>query len=210
MNLSTNETRDLEAACKRLAPGPDYRMDDYIHNLIITVLDFQLNVQVVNSAFARFRKRHQFKRVGKLRTLLAQYPNSKKGNLALSQELWGYNLWTRAKFLRMIVEEFDSRSIKGQESLVRWLKRVKFDREIKGQFRTKEHSMGLAIFSWLQLRCGLPTVKPDVHVLNFVRQSIGRKVSPEIARQALNLIAKRLKVPPYRLDAAIWHLMRDV
>ena len=60
----------------------------------------------------------------------------------------------------------------------------------EGKIRTKEHSMGYAIFKWLQLRLGVNTVKPDVHVKKFVSNCIGRKAKDEETVEAV-VIAKR-------------------
>lgn len=68
--------------------------------------------------------------------------------------------------------------------------------------------MGLAIFQWLQLRCGIDTIKPDVHVLRFVKNTIGRKATPTEASSSLNAIAIETGREAYRLDSAIWHLQR--
>ena len=68
--------------------------------------------------------------------------------------------------------------------------------------------MGIALFKWLQLRVGVDTVKPDVHILNFISKAVGRKVSPADAVIDLELVARKLKRKAARLDAAIWHYQR--
>jgi hypothetical protein len=212
MTLSVNEMNLLHRACATLGPGPDYRCSDFIYNIVLTALDFQMDAEKVATRSAdTFRTRYEkVKNLAELKSLLKRHPNTKRGNLKLSQELWSNNHWSRIKFLRVLVDELEKRKVKGQRSLVRWLKKVRdFDDEIKGQFRTTGgppvHSMGLAIFSWLQLRCGLPVVKPDRRVLNFVSNAIGRKANSKEAKDALYLIAKRLRRKPYSLDSAIWH-----
>ncbi len=50
------EMRQLEAACKRLDPGPDYGCNDYIENVLLTVPDFQMKVKTVGNALDYFKK----------------------------------------------------------------------------------------------------------------------------------------------------------
>lgn len=205
MSLSASELTRLRAACDQLADGPDYRSDDFIENMMLTALDFQLRVEVVNKAMKHFFDTHGFRRARELTLLMAQYPDTRSGNTLLAKKLWNCNLWTRAKFLRALIGRFEERGVRGQRSLVHWLTRADFDRDIKGQIRTAEHSIGYTIYSWLRLRCGFDTVKPDLHVLKFVEHTIGRKVSPEEAVSALRKVAKLSRRKAHRLDSAIWH-----
>ena len=69
--------------------------------------------------------------------------------------------------------------------------------------------MGYAILKWLQIRLGIDTVKPDVHVKRFVSDCIGRKVKDEETVEAVEVIARELEIPAFRLDAAIWLYQRD-
>ena len=69
--------------------------------------------------------------------------------------------------------------------------------------------MGYAIFKWLQIRLGVDTVKPDVHVKKFVSDCIGRKAKDEETVEAVEGIAKELQIPAFRLDAAIWEHQRN-
>jgi hypothetical protein len=209
MALSSSELRMLEKASTKLKDGPDYRIDDYVTNLINTVLDFQMKSPVVNSALKYFEDNHAIRRHSKLRALLDSFPNTEPGNRQLALSLWNNGHWTRASFLREIVARLEERGIRGQVSLRRWVSRADFDRDVKGRFRTKEHSIGYALFKWLQLRVGVDTVKPDVHILNFISNAIGRKATAQEAVIALEQVAKTLHRKAARLDAAIWHFQRD-
>jgi hypothetical protein len=177
MALTHTEYSALVAACRELRSGPDYRCNDYVTNLINTVLDFQMHTEVVGRSIAFFHANHTIRSHRKLLSIVNHFPDTKSGNLRLAEHLWGYRHWTRAKFLREILAQFDSRGIRGQESLRRWFTNAEFDRDVKGNFKTKEHSIGIALFHWLQLRLGVDTVKPDVHILRFVSDAIGRKAS---------------------------------
>src|SRR4051812_7882183 len=95
----------------------------------------------------RFRENHQDVDIHQLKRVLKNFPNTQKGNRELAQTLWRNNHWTRAKFLRMLVSCFDEMGITNQKSLTDWLRQADFDRDVKGQFKTAEHSMGITIFN---------------------------------------------------------------
>ena len=79
---------------------------------------------------------------------------------------------------------------------------------MKGHFKTEEHNIGYTLFHWLQLRCGVDTVKPDVNVIKFVSSTVGRRVTAREAVAALEKIAKDSGREAYRLDSAIYHFQR--
>ncbi|HYU12550.1 MAG TPA: hypothetical protein VEK82_08235 [Stellaceae bacterium] len=210
MTLNPDEIKTLRTACDRLPDGRDYRkrqVNDYIENLMLTVLDFQMRAEkTVNNAVAYFRERHhRIKTHQALAALLNQFEDSEAGNRALAVSLWNNNHWTRAKFLRVIVNGFQRHGITDQRSLVRWLKSAHFESDVRGKFRADRHGIGYVIFQWLRLRCGFDTVKPDRRILAFVENVIGRKVRPEECISALTNIAEDLGRKAYLLDSAIWH-----
>ena len=69
--------------------------------------------------------------------------------------------------------------------------------------------MGYAIFKWLQIRLGVETVKPDVHVMNFVKDCIGRVPRNEETVRAIERVAQKIGIRASRLDFAIWGYQRD-
>jgi hypothetical protein len=209
MTLSPEELRHLRRACDKLDDGPNYRCKDYIPNLLNTVLDFQMKSKAVGAAMDYFEETHGARTHRRLKTLLSTYPNTERGNRNLAKFLWNNGLWTRAKFLRKILECFEERGVKGQKSLERWVKEADFESDVKGQFRSEHHSIGYALFQWLRLRCGANTVKADVHIINFVSEAIHRRVYAEEATEGLRRIAKESKRRANRLDAAIWHYQRN-
>jgi hypothetical protein len=178
-------------------------------NLLTTVLDFQMKVEVVDRSLEYFSETRAIRSHRKLREIVDSFPNTKTGNQALANYLWNNNHWSRAQFLRTLLDSVEARGIRGQASLKRWAKNADFDTDVKGQFKTNLHSIGFALFHWLQLRLGIDTVKPDVHILNFVSSAIRRRVRPDETVAALRQIAKTLKLKAHRLDAAIWHYQRD-
>lgn len=210
MVLEDSEYARLQSRCASLEDGPDYRCNNYIENLLNTVLDFQMKSPVVEKATRYFFNTHGIETHDKLKQLINGFPDTKEGYLALAKRLWNYSFWTRDKFLRRIIECFDERGIRDQESLEEWVREADFERDAKGQFRTSEHSIGYTLFKWLQLRIGIDTIKPDVHILRFVADSIGRPISQDEAVSALTRIAKETNRKAYRLDAAIWTYQRKL
>lgn len=207
--MNDSEYAALYKACQRLNDGPDYRMDNYALNLINTALDFQSHVKAVNDAMEFYRKNISYSSHRGLKSVVDSFPNTNRGNKRLSSHLWDNNMWTRAEFLRVLLDEFEARGIRGQKSLTRWLKNADFKQDVKGQFKSTHHSVGIAIFHWLCLRCGIDTIKPDTWVLKFVETTIRRSASPEESLEALKLIAREQGREAYLLDSAIWNAQRN-
>lgn len=207
--MQSSEYKKLYLSCEQLYDGPDYRMSNYALNLINTAIDFQMNVVAVNKAMEYYSENIGFSSHRGLKKEVQRFLNTEKGNKSLSLHLWANNMWTRAEFLRVLIKEFEKRGITGQKSLERWLRKADFERDIKGQFRSTHHSMGFALFHWLCLRCGIDTIKPDLHIINFVSNSIGRKASPNESVEALMKVSKEQNRKAHLLDAAIWHYQRD-
>ena len=210
MPLTTQERKLLQKACDKLEDGPDYRCTNYVSNLLNTVLDFQMRVEVVGASMDYFEATHGIRSHWGLQKLVGSFANTKRGNTELANCLWNNNHWSRAKFLRMILDRLEEKGIRDQTSLRRWLKKADFERDVKGQFKTKEHSIGYALFHWLQLRLGIDTIKPDVHILKFVSDTIGRRVTPAEAVDGLTLVARKSRRKAHRLDAAIWDYQRGL
>ena len=208
MTLTEREGEKLARECRKLPLGPDYRVNDYVKNLLNTVLDFQMDTKVVSASMHHFETNHTVRSHRKLQALVDEFADTKGGNMKLAQHMWGNNHWTRAEFLRCLLAEFDTRGIRGQASLKRWFTQVDFSEDVKGQFRSQHHSIGIALFHWLQLRLGVDTVKPDVHILNFVERAIGRRPKPVDAVDGLIKVARQLRRKAHRIDAAIWHFQR--
>jgi len=211
MSLTEEELAKLRTECRKLPEGRNHRVSDYILNVFDTVLDFQMKAEVVDSSIGyyeenRWREVRTHKALAKL---ISSYPNTKRGNMQLAKYLWNNNHWSRAKFLRELVAYFESVKVRSMRTLSAWARNTDFEREVKGRIKTKEHSMGLAIFKWLQGRVGVDTAKPDVHLMKFVSDCIGRKAKDEEAVEAVEVIAKEMQIRAFQMDAAIWQYQRD-
>lgn len=207
MVLSPQEMAKLVKECDKLKDGPDYHYG-YVSNLVRTAIDFQNKSITVRRALAHFKDKHRgVKTHDNLKLLLSSCPD----NTDLAKHLWGNRMWTRAGFFRVLVEHFNAEGIFDEKRLRLWLNKAVFERDIKGQFtfrwgnsRGKQHNLGYAGFKWLQVRCGINTVKPDVHTSNFVKRAIERRVSQKQVVEALNAVAKISHRKANRLDSAIW------
>lgn len=207
--MNAREYQQLYSTCENIADGPDYRVTDYALNMIITVLDFQARSEIVQKAIDFFSKNIGVSSYYDLNKILKKYPDTEAGNKRLSLYLWGNKMWTRAEFLRVLMDEFGARRIIDQKLLKRWLQQADFEKDVKGQFRSEHHSVGIALFHWLCLRSGIDTIKPDLHVINFVSDCIGRKVSANECVQELIKVCQQQGRKAYLLDSAIWHLQKN-
>jgi hypothetical protein len=69
---------------------------------------------------------------------------------------------------------------------------------------------GLAyvVFQWLKMRQGVQTIKPDVHIRDFVLSVAGVWLEDEQLVEVLLNVAEELQVPPADLDWRIWETHR--
>ena len=166
----------MTEACRALPePTGDYAIDDYLTNLMATVVDFQTQTPAVEKALNHFstKVRRSLRDLGDLVELMGRWPADKEGNTALALHLWGYKMWTRAQMLRDLVAYFSGAGVTDQPSLQAWAASATFERDFKGRVR----GLGPAVFQWLVMRLGVDTVKPDVHVHRFTAETLGRPLS---------------------------------
>jgi hypothetical protein len=195
--LARDEIDCLLAACRRLPPAEnDYRIDDFVCNLLLTVLDFQMQTVAVERAMAHFKgSRWDEVRSGEdLQLLFERFPDDQPGNTALAGYLWGYRLWTRARMLRDLTRYFATRSVRTQAELHEWARSSEFTRDFAGQVK----GLGPAVYNWLVMRQGVETIKPDVHVMRFVARVLGRPTSPDQAVNTLKAVAGELGLERHR------------
>jgi len=205
--IGADDIERMVAACAGLPePSGDYVIDDFLTNLVATVVDFQTHTTAVERAIAHFEEqvRPELDDVYDLIALMERWPDTEEGNTALALHLWGYRMWTRAHMLRGLVEYFLSIGVDDQDRLREWARQASF-----GDFEGQVRGLGPAVFQWLIMRQGVETVKPDVHVHRFVAAVLGRRVSDKDAVEVVTAAAERLDRSPIRLDWAIWEAGRS-
>lgn len=206
--LSDDEFARVLDRCRALpAPKGNYLVNDYVSNLLLTVLDFQQHTTTVERAH-QFYKRIRWNEVRTLvdlKALLAKYRDDEESNRLLAKYLWDYELWTRIELLRKLVTFFEQIGVTTQDALRQWAATSSFDNDFKGKVK----GLGYAIYNWLVMRQGIETVKPDVHVHSFVRSTVGRSLDDRAVVALLVHVARELGIKAYELDWRIWESQRD-
>jgi len=192
----------------------DYAIDDYVLNVALTVLDYQMQTVAGGRAREHFESKHS----GRIRThedltrFLAEYPDTEQGNTDAAVELFGYRLWTRVGLMRRLLEYFEARGVTDQASLRTWAHQSDFKRDFEGQVRIRArgriHGLGLAVYNWLVMRQRIPSIKPDVHITRFFERAVGRRLSEQAVVTLGMAVAERLDVPAHELDWRIWECER--
>ena len=205
VSLSTADFEKLVAKCKSLPPAKESnRSTDYVENLFLTVLDYQMKGIVVKRAIEHAKS--VVSDYAGLKRLIAQYPDTKEGNLVAAQHLWGYNHWKRFGLLRQLLAFFEERKVTTQDELEKWVQDADFEQDFKGKIK----GLAFTLFKWLQVRQGIETVKPDIWVHRFIEDMVGYAVSDEVAVEALERVAKELGVHAPELDIRIWEYQRSL
>ncbi len=182
---------------------------DYIHELMITVLDFHMQTDVVVKASHYFREHvqgiHELDSHERLASKLFEFADTREGNTEASLFLWNNKHWKRVGLLRNLLRYLESVGVCDQTTLVEWALTVDYEKDFQG----KVPGLGLAVFQWLMIRCGRASaVKPDVHVENYIRRILGRKLSASVTVTLFNELAPYLGTSISNIDAAIWAYQR--
>ena len=189
--------------CQDLPPAKGmYLEHDFISNLFLTVLDFQMHGTTVGKAMEHYKKHlwNEIRSLDQLKGFLANYPDDKKGNTQISQCIWGNKHWLRISYLRKLVAFFESIGIRTQEALTEWARTSDFEKD----FKDKIHGLSFAVYKWLVMRQGVETVKPDVHLTRFVKSIVHHDFSERELVEVLEKVAKHLGIKAYELDWKIW------
>ena len=72
------------------------------------------------------------------------------------------------------------------------------------QLQPHKPGLGYAAFQWLTMRCGVETVKPDVHTRRFTQRCLGRTLTDTDIVELVTRTARQLSMPARSLDLAIW------
>ena len=206
--LSAEAIEHLVERCRALAPATGvYLEDDFITNLMATVIDFQMHSTAVVRAIEHYKAKRgdEVRTMDDLENLLSHFPDDQQGNTALAQYLWGYNLWTRAHLLRGLADMFRNQGVVDQPGLRDWATRSDFKRDFEGRVK----GLGYAVYKWLVMRQGVETVKPDVHVRRFVEAAVGMPLTDAQVVEAVEEAARQLGLPASALDWAIWESARQ-
>lgn len=201
--ISQQEFNLILRKCKELPPAKGmYLIHDFIENLLLTVLDFQMHNTAVKNAIAYYRDNHkvEIRNIDDLKNLLSKYPDDKEGNTIIAKYLWSNKYWNRVSLLRKLTVFFDSINITTQEDLTHWANISDFKRDFQG----KIPGMGYAIYKWLIMRQGVETVKPDVHLQRFVESIIHHSLTDYEFVDVLEKVANQLGLKAYELDWRIW------
>jgi hypothetical protein len=205
--INDEDIEKLAAAARPLAPSASaYLEDDFVMNLLETVLDSMLQTEVVVKALERFRENcwDEVRTLDDLELLMARFPGDQAGNTALAQHLWGYNFWTRAQQLRELARFFRSIGVVDQERLRQWALKSTFKKDFEGQVK----GLGPAVYQWLVMRQGVDTVKPDVHVRRFAEAAVGRKLNDQDVIELTIRAAASIGIKAFQLDWRIWEASR--
>ena len=177
----------------------------YLSDVLETVLNFQMQEPVVVKALKYFehniQHQHDIHTHEQLQGALNIYPDTEDGNKAAAQFFWGNKHWTRIELLRRFLPFLASIGVTDQASLHAWAKQADFDRDFKGRVK----GMGIAVFHWLLLRCGVSTIKPDVWVINFGQRVLGKRIPEDRLVTAFNDIAPLIGESLETLDVTIWY-----
>ena len=91
--ISETDYGRIMLKCKNLPPSKgNYLCNDFMENLFLTALDFQMQGSVVEKAINNYRRnaRIEIGNFEQLKNLLSQYPDTREGNLLVAQYLWSY------------------------------------------------------------------------------------------------------------------------
>lgn len=161
----------LEAKCRTvpLTEGT-YVASDYVVTLMETVMDYRNNTRTVERAGQHFERLRwdEIRTLEGLEATMERFSDDREGNTALAQYLWGYNHWRRPQELRGLAAFFRGLGVRTLEQMRGWARTSTY-RDFVGKVK----GLGPTVYQWLAMRLGVDTVKPDVHVLRFVRGPIG-------------------------------------
>jgi hypothetical protein len=205
--ISEDDIEKLASAARLLPPNESvYLEEDFVMNLLETVLDYMLQTEVVVKALKRFRENrwNEVRTLDDLEQLMARFPEDQAGNTALAQYLWGYNHWKRAQQLCDLVRYFRSIGVIDQERLKQWALASTFKSDFEGRVK----GLGPAVYQWLVMRQGVDTVKPDVHVRRFAEAAVGRKLNDQDVIDLTTRAAARVGIRAFELDWRIWEASR--
>ena len=206
--ISDSDVTNVASAAGALPPAEGSSLeDDYVVNLLVSVVDYMLKTAIVVRALAYFRDHRwdEVRTLDDLEGVLGRFADDEEGNTALAQYLWSYKLWTRAEQLRRLAGYFREIGVVDESTLAAWAHRSSFEEDFQGRVK----GLGRAVFESLLMRQGVDTVKPDVHVRRFAESAVGRPLGDPEVIEVVSRAAKRLGIKAYELDLRIWEASQE-
>lgn len=178
---------------------------DYLEDVMHTVLNFHIQEPVVINALNFFQlqvqQQHHINDHHQLKAFLAQFPNDKDGNEAAAIFLWSNRHWTRIELLRRLLDFFESIGVTDQPSLHAWIRTATFEADFKGKVK----GLGIAVWEWLRIRCGIDSIKPDIWVINFAKRVVGKRISEKALVDTFGRISPLVGESLSTIDVTIWY-----
>ena len=206
--IDEHDVERVAEAGESLAPvQTPYLEEDFVMNLLETVLDYQQRTNTVVNALEYFRANRwtEIRTLDDLDAALSKFHDDEQGNTALARYLWNYAFWTRAGQLRGLARYFRSIGVVDQEALKTWA----HDSDFRSHFRGQVKGLGPAVYQSLVMRQGVETVKPDVHVRRFTEKAVGRRLNDDDVVDVVTRAARLLNLKANEFDWRIWEASRS-
>ena len=132
------DVKQVAVAAKNLAPAASVTIEeDFVMNLLETVLDYQMHTTTVVRALEFFRANRwsDVRTLDDLDATLSSFADDQPGNTALAGYLWGNRHWRRAHELRGLARYFRSIGVVDQATLKEWAHRSEFRRDFEGRVK---------------------------------------------------------------------------
>lgn len=159
---------------------------------------------VVKKRLEDFKKnRPNVKSVGQLADLMESYTTSLEfltEEVNLKNELKAGAIDGIVKYLCGLIE---ASAVPEEETLRQWA----INAEPDGYETLNIKGVRIATFQWLRMLFGADTSKPDVHIMNFISDTIEQKLSKNDCILLIKGVASYLEVSERDVDLAIWDFM---
>ena len=173
-----------------------------IHSVISQALPYKT---VVKKKLLFFKKnRPDVKSVRQLADLMASYTKPVeflKEEVDVGHRGKAGAIEGLVKYLCRLIEA--SPTVPEEETLKQWA----ITAEPDDYKKLKIKGVGIATLQWLRILFGADTSKPDVHIMNFIHDTIDEELSEDECILVLRGVASYLEVSERTVDAAIWHFM---
>ena len=173
-----------------------------IHSVISQALNYETTV---SPRLVDFKKnRPDVKSVKQLADLMASYTTPLdflKQEVDVGNQVKAGAIDGLVKYFCGLIEA--SPTVAEEETLKQWAIAAEPDDYKKLNIK----GVGIATLQWLRILFGADTSKPDVHVMNFIHDTIEQELSKNDCILLIEGIASYLEVSERTVDAAIWDFM---